>query len=210
MVVYKITNKLNGKIYIGQTIMSLEKRWHYHILSANKHYAKSEFYADIRTLGIDNFTVEVLDTAETQADLNYLEAYYIVGYDSVRRGYNKAYGSLGGQNSMFDANIKLKHDEVCRSVDNRLKISESMKKYRKEHPFTKDHKEKLSAKAVGNTNGKGNSSHSVSCYCIDDGVRRDFVNYKEAGLWWYHTYHPFGDKYSQATYQRKIIDCIEQ
>lgn len=207
MIIYKITNKINGKVYIGQTIHSLSYRKSQHLRCANNGVDR-HLYNAMRKYGIENFEFEEIDRADNIDDLNYLETYYIIQYDSVRKGYNMCYG--GDNNVMFSDIVYQKHLERVRSKEIRNKVSEGMKKkIAKGEFFTEAHRKKLSDKAKGNKNGEGNPSHSIGCYCIIDGMRRDFNNYKEAGIWWYMKDKPFGDKYSQATYQRKIIDCIE-
>ena len=208
MIIYKITNLVNGKIYIGQTIHTLEWRKRKHLQCARKG-ENTNLYKAIRKYGEDNFIFEVVCTTQNRDELNDLERYYIAKYDTIKHGYNMIDG--GDNNVMFVPEIKAKHDKVMRDSDVRKRISESMKKYRQEHPFTEEHKRKLSEKAIGNHNFGTGDTRSIACYCIDNKYGRlDFKNYKQAGLWWYNTYHPFGEKYSQATYQRKIIDCIEQ
>jgi group I intron endonuclease len=209
MIVYKITNKINGKVYIGQTSRTLKARWEQHIRNANKG-TKTKFYNALRKYGADNFTVETLCRAYSNEELNDLEIYYIHKYDSIRTGYNMIDARY--TNVMDFDDVKEKHRIRVQSEENRHKISESMKKKIADGKFfTEDHRSKLSQKAKGNKNGENNPSHSIPCYCIvNDTVTYYFDNYKEAGLWWYKNYHPFGEKYSQATYQRKIIDCIDK
>lgn len=208
MIIYKITNKINGKVYIGQTIHSLETRWKKHLRCA-KNGVNTHLYQAIRKYGEENFVPEIICEAKTKSELNILETYYIQEYDSIHLGYNMVDG--GNNNVMFIPEVSQHHKEVVRSAEIRQKVSEGMKRKIANGEFFNDaHRHKLSQKAIGNKNGKGNPSHSVNCYCIIDGVRKDFQNYKEAGIWWYNEYKPFGEKYSQATYQRKIIECIEK
>ena len=209
MIIYKITNKINGKVYIGQTIYTLARRKANHIKCA-KNGVDRHLYNAMRKYGIDNFDFEEIDHADNIEDLNYLEAYYITQYDSVRKGYNMGYG--GDNNVMFSDKVYQKHLERVRSEEIRNKVSAGMKKkIANGEFFTDEHRKKLSQKALGNKNGNGNPSHSIPCFCVHGrtGERWEFRNIKEAGLWWYHTYHPFGEKYSQATYQRKILEEME-
>lgn len=92
MIVYKITNKINGKIYIGQTVRSLEKRWSCHCSASSKCLAISRA---IQKYGKDNFSIEVIDTATSKNELNEKEKYWIAYYDSVNCGYNCTYGGDG-------------------------------------------------------------------------------------------------------------------
>ena len=69
MIVYKITNKVNGKVYIGQTSETLQKRFSRHMgYQALEHDTK--FYRAVRKYGKDSFTIEQIDTAKTQKELD--------------------------------------------------------------------------------------------------------------------------------------------
>lgn len=87
--IYKITNKINNKSYIGQSI-NIEQRWKTHKTSPfNKncvHY-NCLFYKAIRKYGIDNFIFEVLEECEKNR-LNEREIYWIAYYQT----HNKKYG----------------------------------------------------------------------------------------------------------------------
>lgn len=206
MIIYKITNMINNKVYIGQTIHTLEHRKSRHIECVNTGVDR-HLYNAMRKYGVENFVFEEIDHADNIDDLNYLESYYITKYDSVRKGYNMGYG--GDNNVMFSDVVKSKHDAVMRSDEVRSKISQSMKNYRKTHPFSDEHRRKLSEKAMGNHNFGNGDTRSVPCYCIDKNFGRvDFKNFKEGGVWWFNHYHPFGDTYSESTFQRKIRECI--
>jgi group I intron endonuclease len=87
MWIYKITNILNNKIYIGQTIRPINQRFKRHLNDAYKldtHLARA-----IRKYGQNNFTIEEIDKAMTQNELNKKEQYWIRYYDSVNTGYNE-------------------------------------------------------------------------------------------------------------------------
>ena len=73
MILYKITNKINGKIYIGQTIQTLKARLWRHF----KKDSKSAISLAIKKYGRDNFSIEELDSYKTLEDLNNAEEYYI-------------------------------------------------------------------------------------------------------------------------------------
>lgn len=60
MVIYKITNLLNGKCYIGQAVGSLKNRMYHHKSKGSGCDAISNA---IQKYGWDNFTYEVIDTA---------------------------------------------------------------------------------------------------------------------------------------------------
>lgn len=91
--IYKITNKINGNAYIGQSV-DIEKRWKSHkkraYCSTGKEFEKT-LYRAIRKYGLDNFRFEVLEEC-SENNLNELEYYYIQKYDTYQNGYNETPG----------------------------------------------------------------------------------------------------------------------
>lgn len=94
MLIYKITNKLNSKIYIGQTIQSLQKRWSHHC-NDKKRCCRKLANAIVK-YGPENFTIEQIDVACTREELDVKEIYWIKHYDSMNP--DKGYNLLGGGN----------------------------------------------------------------------------------------------------------------
>lgn len=93
MIIYKITNKTNGKVYIGQTCRNLQDRMSEHIRHDTIVIDKA-----IRKYGIDNFTVEQIDTANDVDELNQKEQFWVSHYNSmVPNGYNQC---IGGGNTV--------------------------------------------------------------------------------------------------------------
>lgn len=206
MIIYKITNDINNKIYIGQTTRSLEERKQQHLGSVYR--LNTHLYYAMRKYGIEHFKFETICEAKNIDELNRLEEYYIKKYNTVKCGYNMSYG--GENNIMFSSKVKAKHDNIMRSKRVRHKISNSMKQYRQNNPFTEEHRQKLSKAAMGNHNFGDSDTRSVECYCIDEnGIRHDFHNYMVAGMWWQKNYNPFNCNYNYATFRRKIISCIK-
>ena len=92
MIIYKATNKINGKSYIGQTIYTLEKRKSQHICESSNNNSGAAFHQAIRKYGEENFTQGVIDdTAKDVDELNQLEQKYIKEYDMTMSGMNKLY-----------------------------------------------------------------------------------------------------------------------
>ncbi len=98
MWIYKITNIQNNKVYIGQTIRPVEQRFHRHMNDALNNILDTHFARAIRKYGKENFIIEIIDTAESQDELNQKEQYWIRYYDSVNKGYNEtdAISKCGG------------------------------------------------------------------------------------------------------------------
>lgn len=96
MIIYKITNKINGFIYIGKTSKSLNKRWKEHVYKATKKQENYIFYNAIRKYGACNFTLEIIDFACSNKELSRKEIYWIKFYNSkTPNGYNMTDGGEG-------------------------------------------------------------------------------------------------------------------
>lgn len=99
-VIYKITNSINGKIYIGMT-NDFNQRMREHKSNANsdKYKYKSRLYNAIRKYGWDNFEKEIIDVVDDRYTADEKEKYYIALYDSTNKdiGYNITKGGTGGQ-----------------------------------------------------------------------------------------------------------------
>ena len=66
MWIYKITNIQNNKAYIGQTIRPIEQRFKRHLSDALNNILDTHFARAIRKYGKENFSLEIIDTAQSQ------------------------------------------------------------------------------------------------------------------------------------------------
>lgn len=109
MVIYKITNIINNKIYIGRTL-NYKKRVRQHKQIPFRKNGKEKnrpLYKAMRKYGVDNFKFEIIDTAQTIDELNEKEIYWIKYYDSCidsDKGYNLDKGGKNGRKSEFTKN----------------------------------------------------------------------------------------------------------
>ncbi len=100
MIVYRIMNLINGKIYIGQTTKpKLMTRWREHVwFSKNEKYRswRSALQRAIRKHGFDKFTIESIYVANSRKELNAMETFFIILHQSHKpeNGYNM---TLGGE-----------------------------------------------------------------------------------------------------------------
>ena len=95
--IYKITNKVNGKIYVGQTMKSLEERFKKHCWGTTEkdsYHFNMAIKKAIKKYGKQNFTIELIEEVG-QNKLDEREVYWISYYNSYNQGYNC---TLGGQN----------------------------------------------------------------------------------------------------------------
>lgn len=96
-IIYKITNKVNGKSYIGQTRYTIEFRWKQHQHKNDNTY----FHNAIHKYGIENFSIEILEKCNIE-DLNSREIFYIAKYDTFKNGYNLTIGGDGNRKLLLD------------------------------------------------------------------------------------------------------------
>lgn len=209
MIIYKITNKINGKVYIGATKQSLSDRWKQH-LKKMLCYPDRKLYKAMTEFGIDNFSIEVIQEVFSYDELYNLETMYIAKYNSVDGGYNTQ--STSPQREDWEEYYEHLHLSMTDEVKQR--ISNTMKnKIKNGEFFTPEHRKKLSEAQRGRKYSPDRAAkcatRCIACYCIVDGKRFDFKDYKDAGVWWYYNYKPFGEKYSVSIYQKKIVQSIE-
>lgn len=109
--IYRITNLLNGKLYIGQSVHP-DRRWWEHCNRAKRKIDNYPIHLAIAKYGIENFKMDILEWTE---DYDNKEIYYIKFYDSLcPNGYNIANGgnsvSLSGEfnpkNTILEATVQ--------------------------------------------------------------------------------------------------------
>lgn len=94
--IYLVTNKINNKKYIGQSI-DVERRWKQHIKdSKNKKLKSRYFYAAINKYGLENFSLEIIDENIPIDKINEREIFWINYYNCYApNGYNLTKGGEG-------------------------------------------------------------------------------------------------------------------
>lgn len=121
MFVYKITNTVNGKIYIGQVSnKTVQDRFNRHIKEARFNHPMLIDKA-IYKYGADNFVVEQIDIASSKEELNQKEKYWIKYYNSTDKniGYNLTEGGEGGNTYLN------KTEEEMNDIKHKLSIANS-------------------------------------------------------------------------------------
>ena len=114
--IYKITNDINNKVYIGKTVKSIEKRWKEHCIDSKKTILeKRPLYSAIKKYGIEHFHIEQIEECN-ENNLSDREIYWIEQYGSFKNGYNATLGGEGKKYVDYDM------------VEYNYKIYQNMKK----------------------------------------------------------------------------------
>lgn len=116
MIIYKITNRINGKVYIGQTTRTLNERWKEHCSDSRNRTKKMALHKAIQKYGKEHFTVEQIDVACDQSELNYKEMHWIAECNSIiPNGYNL---TSGGEHPVFSEETRRKISEANKGEKN--------------------------------------------------------------------------------------------
>lgn len=139
MIIYKATNKIDGKSYIGQTVQKLKERAKRHL---NGRVRRSYFRNALLKHGMENFTWEVLEKCDSKKELDEMEFHYIKQYDTHVRngsGYNLTWGGEGthGFKMSEETKDKLRYirsnktrKRMSRAAKNRKYSEEAIKKFK--------------------------------------------------------------------------------
>ena len=104
--IYKITNTINGKFYIGQTIQNVKERFYQHCATkCSKAVSNMAIHRAIKKYGKSNFIVEVIEEIDS-ANLNDRERYWIKYYNSYNNGYNSTKGGQDGCKPFKDLDVE--------------------------------------------------------------------------------------------------------
>jgi group I intron endonuclease len=145
MIIYKLQNKINGKIYIGQTKFNLSKRITEHIKEE-----KSLIYKALNKYGVEAFVTSVIDYAEDRGTLSEKEKKWIRVFNCKSpRGYNLTSGGEGLFNpseeireKMRVANLGRKDSEVTKEKHRKIMKGNTLRLGKKDSEGTKEKKRK--------------------------------------------------------------------
>lgn len=147
-IVYKYTNKVNGKVYIGQTCRTMEKRACY---NGNGYKGCSKFWNAIQKYGWDSFIPKVLEDNLTSEEASDRERFYIKQYNSIKEGYNLLESNLIFSDE-YRENMRNAIKDSPNNEERKKKVSESLKGcknpfYGKHH--SEESKEKIRKAKLG-------------------------------------------------------------
>jgi group I intron endonuclease len=175
MVIYKVTNKINGKIYIGKTLKSIDirKKQHLYNRSKLKHIT---FYKALNKYHPKNFKWEIIKECNNETNLNYYEKYYISLFDSVKRGYNDSYGGEGSSGRICKEETREKISEknkgnIAWNKGHNKETDDRIFFYSKAligHEVSKSTRKKMSNSAKKRANTEKHKIHFINMMKSDD------------------------------------------
>ncbi len=124
-IIYLITNLVNGKTYVGQTIYPIRTRWQHHVYSSRK--PRTAIGTAIKKYGSGSFRIRELEKVNLVSDLNAREIFYITKMRShvSEHGYNLTRGGMSAPT----------RESVSKSLDG--------------HPVSQSTRDKLAKAATG-------------------------------------------------------------
>jgi group I intron endonuclease len=134
--IYKITNSKNNKIYIGQTVGDVNKRFKKHLSQINCKNVCSALYSAFSKYGKENFIIETIVNGDyTKEELNELEVFYIKEYNSMSpNGYNL---QSGGNSFIVAESVKIQISESLkgREITWKDKVSDGLRRLWKNEEY---------------------------------------------------------------------------
>lgn len=172
MIIYKVENKINGKIYIGKTIYSLKTRKPCH-LSYARSGKNTYFHKALRKYGEENFEWSILTETDSELKLNVLEKFYIMTYRKMGILYNMTDGGDGQSGRSPSEETRRKFSELYKgksiSEETKNKISngnkgkirtdefrKNLSEKKKGFTHSEETKKKMSEQRMGNKYALGN------------------------------------------------------
>ena len=136
-VIYKVTNTVNGKIYIGQSI-NFKKRKRKHIYDSKNILDNMAFHKAINKYGESSFKWDILVNCPQQ-DLDTQEIYWISYWSSFGpNGYNLSKGGSGNKGHIFSKESieKMRNAQLGKKASKATKLLMSSTRRGKDNPFS--------------------------------------------------------------------------
>lgn len=147
-IIYRITNNINNKSYIGQTIFSLEKRLKSHYCDTFTKNSKTKFHNALRKHPTEVWVCEIIEEVDDINLLNEREIYWIFHYDTFKNGYNSTSGGV-------------QYIEITEETKNKIsKANKGKSSPNKGKKATEEAKEKMRQAKLGEKNNRYGKHHS--------------------------------------------------
>ena len=174
MFIYKITNKTDGKFYIGQTIKSIDYRFRKHKELALRG-GGYKLHAAIKKHGVDNFSVELVEECSSEDELNDREIFWI---DELRPHYNLC---VGGSIRLSQESI----DKMANSLRGKKQTEETIQKrfttmrsLEQDPDFLKERGKRISKGKMKTYTVEGRTYTGLSELAAAYGIKRATAGYR--------------------------------
>ena len=141
-IVYKITNKLNQKPYIGWTKKSLDERWNQHKRAALRHQGNRKFYNAIKKYGTDAWSLEIIQENLKPTEAKQKEMEFIETFNSYIDGYNSTLGGDGNNGIVMSEESNERRSIALKGIP-----KDYLRMHGKKH--SEESKNKISASHIG-------------------------------------------------------------
>lgn len=179
--VYKITNKITGKIYIGITNQGSGARYRHHWYES-RIGEPSPIHRSMAKYGEDNFTLEIIDFAKTYEELKEKEKFWIKKFNSTDRniGYNLTEGGDGtfGRTHSEETKEKIRQKALGRKISEETKKKMSEARIGKCSDKQREHLKKISiqAKAIPVLQFSKTGEFIAKYESVSDAARQTGIN----------------------------------
>ncbi len=174
--IYKITNDINNKIYVGKTNLSIEKRFKEHIRDSQKKTREQRpLYRAFNKYGINHFKIELIEECH-QEEASAKECYWIEQLNSYHNGYNATKGGDG--KNLFN------HQEILNYLILHPYPIEVAKKFKCSPDLVRQIAEQNNVQIYNISNERfKNISKPITQYTMDDIFIQNFPSFAEAARW---------------------------
>lgn len=185
--IYKITNNVNKKIYVGKSI-NIKRRWREHRSCYLKPDKDCYLYRAMRKYGIDNFTFEIIEECSEDDNLNEKERYWIEYYNSFKNGYNETQGGEG-KNIFSPIKIQELWDngysiiEIAQQLScNELTVRKNLKEYKNYsiEESSKRKRERIIKNKIMSNAAKKSWGQKIYQYSLDGEYLAEYDSLKDA------------------------------
>lgn len=173
--IYKITNNINGMIYVGKTLKTLEERWKVHKSDSTKERNNHRpLYRALHEYGTDNFSIELLEDVPEE-NLCEREIFWIEELKTHEIGYNVSLGGAGKHLYDYEKIIELlgvgglSYAKIAERVGCCVDTVSFVRKL-------------YNIKHIPSNNSE-NTSIAVEQYTLDEEYVQSFRSFREAGRW---------------------------
>lgn len=152
--VYKITNIVNGKSYIGVTTRDVVSRWKEHVYEASTLRRNFAFHSAIRKYGAESFSVEVIHSCVDIDEMLDIERSLVSGMGTlVPNGYNSAPGGRAGRGAYGPMSegqrLSISKAWGAKSPEDMMEFSRKMKDVASKRSESAEYRKKLSIANTG-------------------------------------------------------------